>query len=210
MTITPDYIRRKLSGKLPGLSSHLKLAPDSRAEEIASYLKNKKEAKKSAVMILFFHENDKSKIVFIRRGMYVGIHAGQIAFQGGRFEDFDVTVENTAFREIEEEIGITRDKIELLGRLTDIYVPPSNFLISIFVGYLPKRPEYKIDEREVAEILEFDFDEFLQPNVVGEKDFQVPSTTETVRAHYYKLPNADLWGASAMVVTELIDVLNAE
>ena len=66
-----------------------------------------KQAKKSAVMILLFHEDEKLKVVFIRRGMYVGIHAGQIAFPGGRFEDSDVTVENTAFREIEEEIGVT-------------------------------------------------------------------------------------------------------
>ena len=210
MNFSAAFIRQKLNGELPGLSSHLKLAPDSRADEIASYMKSQKQAKKSAVMILLFHENEKLKVVFIRRGMYVGIHAGQIAFPGGRFEDSDVTVENTAFREIEEEIGVTRDKIELLGQLTDIYVPPSNFLISIFVGYLSERPQYKPDEREVAEIIELDFEKFLAENVISEKDFQVPSTTESVRAFYYKLPNADLWGASAMVMTELIDVLNAE
>ena len=210
MNFSADFIRHKLNGELPGLSSHLKLAPDSRAEQIASYKESKRQAKKSAVMILLFHENEKLKVIFIRRGMYVGIHAGQIAFPGGRFEDSDVTVENTAFREIEEEIGVTRDKIELLGQLTDIYVPPSNFLISIFVGYLSERPQYKPDEREVAEIIELDFENFLVENVISEKDFQVPSTTESVRALYYKLPNADLWGASAMVMTELIDVLNAE
>ncbi len=62
----------------------------------------------------------------------------------------------------------------------------------------------------MAEVLELDFENFLVENVISEKDFQVPSTTESVRALYYKLPNADLWGASAMVMTELIDVLNAE
>jgi accessory gene regulator protein AgrB len=86
MNFSADFIRGKLSGELPGLSSHLKLAPDSRAKQIASYKESKRQAKKSAVMILLFHENEKLKVIFIRRGMYVGIHAGQIAFPGGRFE----------------------------------------------------------------------------------------------------------------------------
>lgn len=210
MNITVDYIRQKLSQTLPGLSSHLKLAPDNRTEEIALYLNSKTEAKKSAVMILLFHENEKLKVVFIRRGMYVGIHAGQIAFPGGRYEEFDQQVENTAFREIEEEIGIQRHEIEILGRLTDIYVPPSNFLISIFVGYIAKKPNYIIDEREVAEVIEVDFDVFFTEGIIAQKAFQIPTTIETVQAMYYKLPNADLWGASAMVMTELIDAMNSK
>ncbi len=207
MHLTPQIIREKLSQPLPGLESHLKLAPESRASEIKEYNEGKKTAKKSAVMILLFHENEELKIVFIRRSFYVGIHAGQIAFPGGRFEESDISILNTAFREIEEEIGISKDKIELLGRLTDIYVPPSNFLISIFVGYLPFRPEYKIDEREVAEVIELRVQDFFNEDVIDEKEFHVPSTEKSVRALYYKVGNADVWGASAMVMTEFLDVL---
>ena len=207
MNITAEIIRQKLSEPLPGAPSHLKLAPEHRAQDLANMKGNFENAKKSAVMILLFHEEEKLKVVFIRRSFYVGIHAGQIAFPGGRYEESDVEIKNTALREIEEEIGITADKIEILGQLTDIYVPPSNFLISIFVGYLAEKPQYKPDEREVAEVIEVDLDEFFQNDVIQEKEFVVPSAKTSVNALYYRITNADLWGASAMVMTEFLDIL---
>ena len=208
MKITPEIIRRKLkTNPLPGLESHLKLAPTERISEIAGYNTSGKEAKKSAVMILLFEENKQLNVIFIRRSFYVGLHAGQIAFPGGRFEESDGHVEQTALREIEEEIGIPGNEIEILGRLTDIYVPPSNFLISIFVGFLSGKPHYNPDNREVAEIIEIPLADFFDENIIDEKDFLIPSTTHTIRAPYYKVGNIQLWGASAMVMTELIDVL---
>lgn len=207
MNITAEIIKQKLSGPLPGVSSHLKLAPAHRAEELSNMNGKLENAKKSAVMILLFHEAEKLKVVFIRRSFYVGIHAGQIAFPGGRYEDSDIHIQNTALREIEEEIGIAADKIEILGQLTDIYVPPSNFLISIFVGYLAEKPQYRPDEREVAEVIEVDLAEFFHDDVIQEKEFVVPSAKTSVNALYYRVTNADLWGASAMVMTEFLDIL---
>ncbi len=207
MNITPEIIKDKFKQPLPGLSSHLKMAPASRVAEISNLSGNFNNARKSAVMILLFQEEEQMKLIFIRRSFYVGIHAGQIAFPGGRFEDSDVNIQNTAFREIEEEIGITADKIEILGRLSDIYVPPSNFLISIFVGYLKEKPTYNIDEREVAEVIEIDLADFFRENIIHQKDFLVPSADTTVNALYYKVGNIDLWGASAMVMTELLDII---
>ena len=207
MKLTPAFIRQKLSEPLPGLTSHLKLAPKTRAKEIAGYNEKLIDAKKSAVMILLFHEDDELKVILIRRSFYVGIHAGQIAFPGGRYEEEDGNVENTAKREIDEEIGITADKIQVLGRLTDIYVPPSNFLISIFVGYLDQKPIYKIDEREVAEVIEIDLNDFYKENIIHEKEFVVPSAQSSTRALYYQVGNIELWGASAMVMTEFLDVI---
>lgn len=208
MRFSPEIIRRKLQKTpLPGLQSHLKLAPTQRISEIAGYPANGIVAKKSAVMILLFEENEQLKVIFIRRSIYVGLHAGQIAFPGGRFEESDIDVEITALREMEEEIGIPRNKIEVLGQLTDIYVPPSNFLISIFVGFITGKPIFNPDKREVAEIIEIPLADFFQENIIHEKDFLIPSTTHTVRAPYYKVGNIELWGASAMVMTEFIDVL---
>ncbi len=207
MKLTPEIIRQKLSQPLPGLVSHLKLAPKTRVKEITEYCEKIINARKSAVMILLFHEGSDLKVIIIRRSFYVGIHAGQIAFPGGRYEEEDGNVENTAKREIAEEIGITADKIEVLGRLSDIYVPPSNFLISIFVGYLDQRPVYKIDEREVAEVIEIDFNDFYKENIIHEKEFVVPSDHSSTIALYYQVGNIELWGASAMVMTEFLDVV---
>ncbi|MBV5342943.1 CoA pyrophosphatase [bacterium] len=207
MNLTVDKIKSLLTKPLPGLQSHLKMAPPTRKTQLEAAKEAMQFANKSAVMILLFHEHDKLKVVFIRRSFYVGIHAGQMAFPGGRFEDSDETVEQTAFREIEEEIGVRRDKIELLGRISDIYVPPSNFLISVFVGYLSEKPVYKPDEREVAEVIEVDFDEFLQPENIDIKSFHVPSANHAITAPYYQTTHCDIWGASAMVVSELVDML---
>ena len=208
MNFSIDQIKQKLQLPLPGISSHLKMAPPHRAQEIINHLDNPEHAKKSAVLILFFHEEDVLKMIVIRRSVYVGIHSGQIAFPGGRYEEDDIDVKTTALREIQEEIGISEDKIEILGRLTDIYVPPSNFLISVFVGYLAEKPVYNIDEREVDEVIEIPFAEFYKPDVVKEKSFFVNSIKATDNAPYFDVSNAEIWGASAMVISELMDVLN--
>ena len=136
MNISKQELKLKLSGKLPGIHSHIKMAAQHRAEELKNKLDLIQNARKSAVMILFFLEDKELKMIVIRRSVYVGIHSGQIAFPGGRYEEEDGDVRVTSLREIQEEIGIPEDKIEIIGRLSDIYVPPSNFLISIFVGFL--------------------------------------------------------------------------
>lgn len=207
MNISKENLIQKLSQPLPGKKSHVKMATKARVEEFERLNGNIQNAKKSAVMMLFFHDDNKLKVILIRRSFYVGIHAGQIAFPGGRFEEEDIDVRNTALREIEEEIGIDKDKIEVIGRLSDIYVPPSNFLISVFVGYLAEKPAFKPDEREVAEVIEVDMDSFFEPEVIRKKEFVVPSNNYSVKAPYYNVPKAEIWGASAMVMTELLDLL---
>ena len=207
MFLSKSQLKQKFELPLPGFISHLKMAPEHRVDD----LKNRKDAihnaRKSAVLILFFHEQDALKMIVIRRSVYVGVHSGQIAFPGGRYEETDLDVRTTALREIEEEIGITHDKIEIIGRLSDIYVPPSNFLISVFVGYLDEKPVYKIDEREVDEVIEIPFSDFLKPTAIRHKDFYVNSIKAVANAPYFDVTNAEIWGASAMVISELLDML---
>jgi len=207
MEISIQQIKQRLNQELPGQVSHLKMAPANRIHELKNQEKKILNAQKSAVMLLLFNEQNKLKVIFIRRSFYVGIHAGQIAFPGGRYEDFDIEIKNTALREIEEEIGLHSENIEVIGRISDIYVPPSNFLISVFVGYLPQKPQYKIDEREVNEIIEIELSEFFKEDSIIEKEFIVPSTNSKVLAPYYKVGNIELWGASAMVMCEFLDII---
>jgi 8-oxo-dGTP pyrophosphatase MutT (NUDIX family) len=207
MNFTKEYIKHKLSESLPGVAAHLKMAPPHRVHELTNNLDNSLNAKKSAVLILFYHAGDALKMIVIRRSKYVGVHSGQIAFPGGRYEEEDKHVQTTALREIYEEIGISEEKIEILGRLSDIYVPPSNFLISVFVGYLSEKPEYKIQEREVDEVIEIPFTDFFKPDLIKEKDFYVGSLMAATKAPYYDVTNAEIWGASAMVISELLELL---
>jgi len=207
MLLTKTELKQKLSKPFPGVAAHLKMAPEHRAQELLSYKDDIQFAKKSAVLILFYHAEEVLKMVVIRRSKYVGVHSGQIAFPGGRYEEEDRHVQTTALREIHEEIGIPEEKIEVLGRLSDIYVPPSNFLISVFVGYLAEKPVYKLQEREVDEVIEIPFAEFFNPNVVKQKDFYVNSIKAVSNAPYFDVTNAEIWGASAMVISELLELL---
>jgi len=209
MLLTKTELIQKLSKPLPGVTAHIKMAPEHRAHELLSYKDDIQFAKKSAVLILFYHDEEVLKMIVIRRSKYVGVHSGQIAFPGGRYEEEDRHVQTTALREIHEEIGIPENKIEILGRLSDIYVPPSNFLISVFVGYLAEKPVYKLQEREVDEVIEIPFTEFFNPTVVKYKDFYVNSIKAVSNAPYFDVTNAEIWGASAMVISELLELLKA-
>lgn len=210
MTITHTEIQERLSQPLPGAKSHLKLAPKEIKHTYNLQHKSVIEAKKSAVMILLFEENNTLKVVLIRRSMYVGIHAGQVAFPGGRSEEFDADLEATALREVEEEIGIKPDAIEILGRLSDIYIAKSNFIVSTFVGFLREKPVFEKDQREVADIYELKLSHFFEDNIVFEKDFKVPLEHSSIKALYYKIENVDIWGASAMIMSEFVDAMVGE
>ena len=207
MQFSKDELKQKFQLPLPGLASHLKMAPKHRVQDLINKNDDARNAQKSAVLILFFQESNELKMIVIRRSSYVGIHSGQIAFPGGRFEVEDIDVQTTALREIEEEIGILREDIEIIGRLSDIYVPPSNFLISVFAGYLNEKPIYKMQEREVDEVIEIPVTEFFKPDVIKQKDFYVNSIKAASNASYFDVSNAEIWGASAMVISELLDIL---
>jgi 8-oxo-dGTP pyrophosphatase MutT (NUDIX family) len=208
MKLTKDKIEELLQKEKPGLASHIKMAPEHRQADMANF--DLKNARKSAVMIILYHDASDLKVVLIRRGKYVGIHSGQIAFPGGRYEETDLNVRTTAIREIEEEIGIKEKDYNILGRLTDIYVPPSNFIVSVFVAYMHQKPVFRIDPREVDEVLTFSLTDFVHEAAIGERYFFVQSNNLSALAPCYLLDGAELWGASAMVMTELIDMLYAE
>ena len=192
------------------MESHLKMAPDHRKAEFETLKHKEVFAKKSAVMFLFFQEDEKLKLIFIRRSDYVGIHAGQIALPGGRFEEEDGDVLTTAFRETFEEIGISPSKIKLLGRLSDLFIPPSNFLASVFVGYLSEKPIYTTDEREVQSVIEVDFSDFYTQGVVKDKHFRTNGPVPSTHAPYYDVAGVAIWGATAMMLSELLDVLDVK
>ena len=155
-----NQLKYKLAEKLPGIDSHIKMAPEHRAEELFKINPDDLNPRLSAVLIILFHEDGKLKIVFIRRSEYVGIHSGQIAFPGGRYEESDKDLKTTALREVEEEIGIKTDTVDILGHLTDLYIPPSNFMVRAFVGYVNEKPVFNINEREVQEVLVLNYEHF--------------------------------------------------
>ena len=183
------------------------MAPKNRLEELSTFNIPPPLARKSAVLILLFPDHGKLKTVLIKRSEYDGVHSGQISFPGGKFENTDSTFEETALRETNEEIGVEPYNIEIIGQLTDFYIPPSNFLVKVFVGYSSKKPEYIPDRKEVQSIVEVDIDEFFDINNIAEKEFYSTSRKTAVFAPCYLVNGLEIWGATAMILSELLDVL---
>jgi 8-oxo-dGTP pyrophosphatase MutT (NUDIX family) len=206
--MNPELLKQKLSQKLPGMDSHLKMAPEHRVQELLSISESEFNPRLSAVLVILFEENNKLKIVFIRRSEYVGIHSGQMAFPGGRYEESDGDLRVTALREVEEEIGVGQETLEVIGQLSDLYVPPSNFMVRAFVAFAHQRPVYQKDDREVQEVIEFNLMDFYQKNIIKRKDFPAHNNVRKTNAPYYEIDGVIIWGATAMIMAELLEVLN--
>lgn len=203
-----DYIKDRFKHPLPGAGSHLKMAPEHRSFELQLVEGKPLTPRLSAVVALLYPGENGLKLVFIRRSEYVGIHSGQIAFPGGRYEKSDGDLQVTALRELEEEIGVAADGLEVLGSLTDLYVPPSNFMVRAYVAYTPIKPVYRIDAREVQEVLEYDLNYFFRKDIIGVRDFTAHNSVRVTSAPYYFVEDTIIWGATAMMLTELIDHLS--
>jgi len=207
MILSTDELKYKFQQPLPGLVSHQKMSPPHRAKALLKIQENRHLTRQSAVMVLLFPENEKLKTVFIKRSEYDGVHSGQIAFPGGKQEKTDTGFEATALRETFEEIGVTADKIEIIGQLSDLFIPPSNFIVKPFVGYCHEKPVYKIDSKEVQSVIEIDIDDFYSGKCIFEKEFSTGTAGKTIKAPYFAINGIEIWGATAMITSELLDLL---
>jgi 8-oxo-dGTP pyrophosphatase MutT (NUDIX family) len=198
-----EELKNALTPPLPGAPAHDMLAPEHRKTLITQNY-DVANAQLSSVMVLFYpNENGMPGIIFTKRVEYKGVHSGQISFPGGKAENIDSDLFATAYRETEEEIGLERSMITTIGVLSELYVPPSNFIIFPVVGVLSKYPLFRPDPKEVAEILTMPFDFFLKEGAVGTYKvtthdnmiFQVPG---------FMIGSNLIWGATAMILSELI------
>ena len=201
-------IKEKLEKPLPGVSSQIKMAGLRRFMKDGGIVVPD-DVRKGAVLTLFYPHNSKLYMVFIKRTEYPGVHSGQISFPGGGLEQVDKDIVDTALREAEEEIGVNRNSVMVLGKLTDLFIPPSNFLVTPVVGYTTERPDFRPDPDEVDRILEYPMDELLNELNIMEKEIAIfPEVTLKVPCFY--IDGNVIWGATAMILSELIDVIRQE
>lgn len=199
-------LKRRLEADLPGKMAQKIMMPQAGGIIDRFSIEVKKGANEGAVLILLYKKNNKIYFPLTQRHEYDGVHSGQISFPGGKVESTDSSVEQTALRETEEEIGIAPSNINLLGRLTDIFIIVSNFNVRPVIGFLKHPPEFKIDAHEVAHVLEISLDELLDQSIVKEKEIQVKNNYK-IKAPYFDFNGHHVWGATAMMLSELKEIL---
>ncbi len=207
MVFDLELLRNRLKEPLPGMKAHKEVLSYTRAsaEKIRAESVNYREG---AVLLLLYEHNDEFYTALIRRSQYEGVHSGQIAFPGGRREPDDLDLSNTALRETHEEIGVLPDHIDLIGELSEIYIPPSQFVVSPFIGYSRTRPNFVADPFEVAEVIEVPVKIFLEDNAITQRKVQV-STGLTLNVDCFIIQNGIVWGATAMILAEFRAVVRS-
>lgn len=196
-------LSKKIKKPLPGEAAHRIMEASS-----AKYLgvKPNKKTRRSAVLILFYPVEDQVYFALILRSAYDGIHAGEVAFPGGKYEQTDENLINTALREAHEEVGIRSDQVKILGTLTETYIAVSNFLVQPVIGYIHYRPDFSANNREVEAILETKLDYFCDPCIVKSSEILIPG--DVVLTPYYEFEGHKIWGATAKMIIELLVVVN--
>lgn len=199
-----EHLRQRLQKPLPGEAAHQKMASAARYR---LGIKPNERTRRSAVLICFYPFQNSIYLPLILRPQYDGVHAGQMAFPGGRMERFDENLTRTALREAQEEVGIRVSDVKVLGLLTELFIPPSNFFVQPVVGILPYRPDFYPDPREVEAIVEVDLDTLLDETIVGDSQIEVRGIL--VDAPFYQIQGHRVWGATAMMISELLMVLGS-
>ncbi|MCB9232520.1 MAG: CoA pyrophosphatase [Bacteroidia bacterium] len=198
-------LRRRLQGDLPGLEAQVGMAPAFRPRELPDAA-TLEQARKSSVLVLFYPLQETPHLVLMKRNEYPGVHSGQISFPGGRVEESDLDYHDTALREAQEEVGVNRHEVEILGELSKLYIPPSGFLVQPVVGFSRQRPDFVPDPSEVKEILEVPVSH-LQ-DAANRKQMDMP-IQGGIRKNipYFDVFGHTVWGATAMMLSELLHLL---
>jgi|YNPNPStandDraft_1061719.scaffolds.fasta_scaffold07073_2 8-oxo-dGTP pyrophosphatase MutT (NUDIX family) len=203
--LTLDDVLVALQQPLPGPKAQSRMATRPRAlpEEFA----HSQPPRTGAVLILLYPHAGQLHLPLTRRTQRVANHKGQISLPGGGQEEGDASLWATALREAAEEIGIHPEEVRYLGALTPLYIPPSNFDIHPFVGYTPARPRFSLAQEEVAELIELPLEVLLDPQSKAEETWVWRD--RPMQVPFYRYQGHVIWGATAMVLSELEALLQS-
>lgn len=200
-----EKLAARLQDPLPGRVAHEKMASESRLK--FKMPSPNERTRESAVLILFYPADNQIFLPLILRPEYDGVHGGQMAFPGGRAEKEDENLIRTAMREAQEEIGVRLTDVKVLGQLTKLFIPPSNFYVQPVIGYINHKPEFYPDPREVDKVVEIPLSEITNPEIVSRKILNVRGVE--VDAPFYNIQEHTVWGATAMMISELLTIIEA-
>lgn len=195
-----NLLRSRLNDPLPGLEAHREVM--SYVRDSAQQIKQTRtDYREGAVLMLLYPHQGALHTGLILRPNYEGVHSGQVAFPGGRRESSDFDLRQTALREAQEEVGIRPEAVDIIGGLSEIYIPPSNFMVSPYIGFSAYRPDFIADPREVAAIIETPVDAFLRHDAITWRSVAL-SNGARLKVQCFALGDHVVWGATAMMLAE--------
>lgn len=197
------FLQQRLSGTLPGAAAHELM----RAQPVGNLRPNfKKESspRPGGVLILLYEKNGGVYFPLIKRPEYAGHHSGQVSLPGGKAEKDEDRI-MAALREGEEEIGINRKNVNVIGQLSDFHVIPSNFLVTPVIGVLPTEPVFTPDPVEVAKILSVSLDDLTKDD--GLLQGEIVVSGYKLLAPHFMMDGEMVWGATAMILSEFKHIL---
>jgi len=197
------YLQQRLQDDLPGKLAHQEAAPYRKVDYDSLNLKT---VRKSGVLILLYEKQAEPHIVLIERPIYKGTHSGQIALPGGKVEESDKDIVHTALREANEEVGVLMGDVEVVGQLSDVYIPVSNFLVSPVIGFVNYRPNFIAQEREVADIIELQLQKLINTQHLATDNIKLSNGLK-LQVPVFQFNQKTIWGATALMLNELRWVL---
>ena len=158
--------------------------------------------------MLFYPKNQQTHLALIVRNTYPGVHSSQIGFPGGKVEESDLNLEETALRETHEEVGIHPEKVEIIKSFSQIYIPPSNFLVAPFMGISQQELTFVPDLHEVKRVLEFSVEDFLSDKSITKVKMSTSYATD-IEVPAFMVDKYVVWGATAMMMSELKETIKS-
>ena len=200
-----EKLKHQLTQALPGKPAQYKMAHAVRYNHQPA----PPNARIACVLALLYPKNEESHIVLIER-MSTNKndrHSGQISFPGGGLENSDANLGAGAIRETNEEVGVISEDIELLGKMTELYIPVSNFLVHPFIGKIDYTPHFKPQLSEVKSILEVPLSLLRDPATLQKTDLRLSNQLTLKNVPYYNVHNHVVWGATAMMLSEFLEII---
>ena len=188
--------------KLLATDAHIKMAPLERITYLKDKSYSENEPKNAAVLMLVYPKNEIAHLALIVRNTYPGVHSSQISFPGGKEELQDKTLEITALRETEEEVGIQMNRVKIIRQCSKIYIPPSNFLVTPYLGFSDKNLQFIPNPSEVKRVIELPIHQLLNDETIVQTKMTTSYATD-IDVPAFQVENFLIWGATAMMLSEL-------
>ncbi len=199
-------INHRLDQTLPGTEAHYRMAPPGRfKKDRSSHYKPNPKTRQGGVLILLYPKEGELHFPLILRPENTGVHSGQMALPGGKLEPSDRDIIHTALRETQEEVGVPVEPFHVLGQLSQVYIPPSNFMVSPTIAALNSKPEFVPEPGEVDKVFEIKVNDLRDQNLQVSKMMRFGNFQ--VEVPCFELENQIVWGATAMILNEFLAVL---